>query len=300
MKKYFLWNEPNFSNVILTDSSSYIEDFFSDIFYPFKVIYLSRARHFIPLLLDVNNLGRNNIVFTQPYSSHCVLSNISLQSTPSIINGDFVNASIIYHQYGYKTVVNEKNKYNNILFEDAVDTIFLDTTEKELFPNNGLISIISLPKIMKIPFGSIGVFKDEEIYKKVKLRIESNVNDSFLTNSFYEKALKNPSHREVLLSQYKILSPRVDNIESLYISSINRVKENVNLIKDYFSIEEDFSKRLPSNIIMDNPCQEQRISRLIDEPFRNIYNYNTGEIIKKQLIPVHCGVDWKLHLNKRR
>lgn len=291
MKKFFLWNEEKLSKFSFNEDPFFVEEFFNHIFNPYKVIYLSRARHFIPFILEVKGLKRNNLIFTQPYSSHCVLSSISLQSTPSILNGSFIDGSIIYHQYGYKTKIKNNQKYNNILMEDSVDSIFLRTTEDELFPNKSDINIISLSKIMKIPFGSIAICKNDKIYEELKILIDKNTKVGCSSRVLEE--LKNDNFfKEAILNEFKLLVPTF-NVDSLYDFSISRVKENVNLIKDFYNLKDDFSNRLPSNIISEKFKSEIKIDSLIAEPYRHIYNYETGTTIKKQLIPVHCGISWK-------
>ena len=94
----------------ISSDAEILESFFDQIFSPYKTIYLSQARHFIPLVLRYYNLGRSDIIFTPPYSSHCLLSNIALQATPTVQNelNNEINASIIYHQYGKKEKLNHE------------------------------------------------------------------------------------------------------------------------------------------------------------------------------------------------
>ena len=138
--KAFLFGIVNFEEFNYSEEPKSIEKYFDEYFSPYKSIYSAKARHFIPLILELEGLHRPNLVFAQPYSSHCVLSNISHQCTPSTESSTSLDASIIYHQFGYKQIV-DQSKFKNVIIEDSVDT-FLDKSEKEIFQQCKLLNII--------------------------------------------------------------------------------------------------------------------------------------------------------------
>lgn len=291
MKSVFVWNKTDFEDFSYSEHSRSIEEYFNKYFSPFKTIYSAKARHFIPLILELENLSRPNLIFAQPYSSHCVLSSVSYRCTPNTLSSISSEASIIYHQFGYKQIVNQ-NKFKNVIIEDSVDTFFLDKSKKEIFPNNANFSILSLPKLINSPIGSIAVCKDERSYQKLKNII--NERTSTVKNSSVYSDLVNKSYcRQAILDKFKFITPIFSDLEKEFLISKSLIKKNIDIIKNFFSVDEDFSKRLPSNILIDkNISIQPKFTKYIQEPFRHIFDYNKQMSLKKKLIPVHRGIDW--------
>ncbi len=280
MKSTFLW-PTTFSDMhTISFNGSKIESFFDQIFYPYKTIYLSQARHFIPLILKYLGFSRNDIIFTAPYSSHCVLSNIGLQSTPTIqTHISDIDASIIYHQYGRVEKV-AKTKYPNIILEDSVDSFIVDVSEKSIFPNDANFTIISLSKILPLPFGGIMICKNWRDYEKVEKMINKDNTNSFPTELFTQVNYL----RETILERYQRVVPKIDNIETLYEDTKNHIKSNCSIVQNLFNLKIDLSKRLPSNILSDDfsilDRKEYKYLK-IEAPIRHIFDYNNGSIKKK-------------------
>lgn len=291
MKSVFVWNRVNIRDFNYSEEFEHIEQYFNEYFAPYKAIYLAKARFFFPLIIELEGLSRSNLVFTQPYSSHCVLSSVSYQSTPNTLANSLFDASIIYHQYGYKNIVDQK-KFKNILIEDSVDSFFINTNQDEIFPNNANYSILSLPKLINSPFGGIAICKDEIMYEKLKRLI--NDKNANIENSSTNIDLIYKSHlTQAILERHKFISPIISDIEKEFLNCRNIVKNNCEIVNQHFDINIDFSKRLPSNIFIDEHCFiEKKFSKFIQEPYRHIFDYENEISIKKQLIPVHCGVDW--------
>ena len=291
MKSVFVWNSANISDFNYSEDFEYIEQFFNEYFAPHRAIYLAKARHFFPLILELEGLSRSNLVFIQPYSSHCVLSSVSYQSTPNTLANSSFDASIIYHQYGYKNIV-DQDKFKNIIIEDSVDSFFLDTNQNEIFPNNANYSILSLPKLINSPFGAIAICKDEISYEKLK-KLINDKNANIESSSTYVDLIKKSHLTQAILEKHKFISPIISDIDKEFLSCKNIVKNNVEIVNQRFDINVDFSKRLPSNIFIDEHCFiDTKFSKYIQEPYRHIFDYENEISIKKQLIPVHCGIDW--------
>ena len=291
MKSVFVWNRANIEDFTYSENTKPIEEFFNDYFSPYKAIYSAKARHFIPLILELEGFSRPNLVFTQPYSSHCVLSSISYRSTPNTSSSILSDASIIYHQFGYKQIV-DQSKFKNVIIEDSVDTFFLDISEREIFPNNASYSILSLPKLINSPIGSIALCKDEKSYQKLKNLL--NERTSIVKySSVFNDLIKKSYYRLAILENFKFITPNFSDFEKEFLKSKKIIIKNIDLIKNYILINDDFSKRLPSNILIDqNSIIESKLIKYIQEPLRHIFNYNNQLSVKKKLIPVHCGIDW--------
>ena len=62
MKSVFVWNSANISDFNYSEDFEYIEQFFNEYFAPHRAIYLAKARHFFPLILELEGLSRSNLV----------------------------------------------------------------------------------------------------------------------------------------------------------------------------------------------------------------------------------------------
>ena len=58
MKSVFVWNRANIEDFTYSENTKPIEEFFNDYFSPYKAIYSAKARHFIPLILEVHYLQK--------------------------------------------------------------------------------------------------------------------------------------------------------------------------------------------------------------------------------------------------
>lgn len=125
-----------------------IESVFND-FYPnsFSVLFPS-ARAGLSAIL-ASHFSRSNYVWIPPFSSHCVISSIGMFSTPTPVMNKDVDATLIYHQWGYV----HKPKTKGLIIEDSVDTLI--EPNGLLFPNDGRYELLSLPKIFGSMFGGI-------------------------------------------------------------------------------------------------------------------------------------------------
>ena len=277
----------------ISSDAEILESFFNQIFSPYKTIYLSQARHFIPLVLRYYHLGRSDIIFTPPYSSHCLLSNIAVQATPSVQNelNNKINASIIYHQYGKTEKVNSKI-YPNIIIEDSVDSFIIDCSEENIFPNNASFAIVSLSKILPLPFGGIIICKDQKHYNGIKNNISNNDLD-IATCELYQK---NKYLRPTILQNFQKMTPVIKNIEYLYKSTRKKIEANCKFVEKTFNISIDKKNILPSNILskdFDILNTKEYKNMNIQEPIRHIFNYDQKISEKKVLIPVHAQANWQ-------
>lgn len=289
----YLWPTILDDSYEINSEAEKLESFFDQIFSPYKTIYLSQARHFIPLILRYYDLGRNDIIFTPPYSSHCLLSNIALQATPTVQNelDNEINASIIYHQYG--TIEKVSNEiYPNIIIEDSVDSFIINPNKENIFPNNANFTIISLSKILPLPFGGIMICKNDTQYEEIKKGFFNKEFGEFSYKLFKEKKYL----RSALLNEYQKITPKITDIKNLYESTRNIIESNCSFVEKKFDIKIDKSNVLPSNIISRNfdildTKEYQNMN--VQEPIRHIFDYDQKISEKRILIPVHAKANWK-------
>jgi len=253
MKKTWMWPQTSINSTtvkhdieVLTE----IEKYFCNLYAPYKVVYFSRARVALMAISKVRNLSREQLTFVQPFSSHCVLSSISYQSTPTTTQPQASDQQIVYHQWGQKTEVNQNN-YKNVLVEDAVDSIILTNEKSELFPNNAPFCVISLPKILPISVGSIVICQQNDDYQKLiaqRLAMEIDIGSSLENINFL-------SFQEATLQAKPCLVPIIkESIQTLFESSVSKIQLNLVYMRRVFSelalTCENLNKRCPSNIVI--------------------------------------------------
>jgi hypothetical protein len=300
MKKIWMWPQTDINSttvisdlVVLTE----IEQYFSALYAPYRVVYFSRARVSIMAISAVRDLTRPQLTFVQPFSSHCVLSAISQQSTPTTIFPQQSDRQVIYHQWGHKTQVNNQI-YQNVLVEDAVDSLILTNEQNDLFPNNAPFCLISLPKICPVSVGAIVICQQDTDYQKLikqRTRMEQDIGSSI-------EPINTPSFQEATLQAKPTLVPIIEeSIQALIESSSKKIQSNVAHISQIFPelalTIENSSKRLPSNIIISkSKYTEEELYSLVPfnviEQQRTYYNYQHQSCEKVWLLPCHCQADW--------
>jgi hypothetical protein len=284
-------NTVTLDDKILTD----IEQYFSELYAPFTVVYFSRARVALAAISMAEKLSRPQLTFVQPFSSHCVLSAISLLSTPTTMSPQESSQQVIFHQWGSKTLT-DSTVFQNPLIEDAVDSIITNNDPKELFPNNAPYCVLSLPKICQTSIGAIVVCQTKAHYEKlVNARTElcdPVENEISLLNT---KQLK-----EVVLSANPRLVPTISSVDKLFECSVNQVRQNLSLIKDRFpslAIPSGTGNRLPSNVMVqlshaDEDCLYSLTPFNVIEKQRTFFNYQTLKCEKVWLLPCHAQAMW--------
>lgn len=289
-----LWPHTKINNKELSFSPSIIEELFNEIYNPYQVVYVSRGRVAISLIQQIEGIQRKQLTFIQPYSSHCVISAVGEFSAPSTIHPDSCDFHIVYHQFGHKNIV-DKKLYNNVLIEDSVDSIILSNEENELFPNNGKYAIVSLSKIMNLPFGSIVICKYQEDAKK--LIEHRNSYDSSCDFRGFKNIIENHYFLDAILRNYPGLTPinNLDKLKMLFVNSKTKIKNNLDFLSCLLDRPEisskSFNKRLPANLFFED-LSEKIVSDLkalinIEVPKRNYYDYNKCKTKLVNLIPVH-------------
>lgn len=154
-----------FQKVRLRTSVGQIEGQLAGYFPTGYPVLCTSARVAIVLVLKALGLKRLSSVRSFPYASHCLLDAISRVATPIPIHDTSdANVRIVNHQWGY---VQRVNNQNEILIEDAVDTLCeIGTT---LFPNDGDFEVWSLPKILGTTSGGVVWCRDALVADQVRL-----------------------------------------------------------------------------------------------------------------------------------
>ncbi len=288
-----LWPEVDYTRFEIISKGEYLEGYFKNYFYPFCVSYVSRARVGMKLILENEEISKPQSIFVQPYSSHCVYDALSWHSLPNCVDFYESDYDIVYHQWGHKQIVKSR-KRNNVLIEDSADSFFLKIDKQALFPNRGKYTIVSLPKIIPVPFGGLVIFRDKD--DKVKFdQILKSYPD--ITSDVVDFKSKYPGLSNDIDFNYPRHAPRIDDIADLVDKSKAKILCNIEMIKqklrDLTDIDLifDFNERLPSNLYFDQKLKIHeyiKVQGKISDKSRYIYNYNDLKYHPVDLIPIHC------------
>lgn len=301
MKRVGRWPEVRYKNNNYTLQPQYIEDYFNELYFPYKCLFVTRCRVVIKLILEMENVGRLEDVFIQPHSPYCLIEAIGKVSVPVTIPEKQCTKDIVYHQYGYRTVVGNP-KRANIIIEDAADSLIMTSDEKELFPNDGRFCVFSLSKIIGADWGGIVICNDQDDYLHLKGILQ---NSDKITGEIFSLAYENDqlfatnkprlpySFFEVNEYRFPYYAPVIDNIDKRMESAKDKIIENIERAQEVLKKEVYYSRsRLPSNLIFDvNERIYEHIKLkediVIVENERLYHDYDSGHGKKVNLFPVH-------------
>ena len=300
MNSTFMWPQVEINSATVTCDNtvvSDIEEYFSSLYSPYKVLYFSRARVALMAISAAKKLSRPQRTFVQPFSSHCVLSAISHLSTPTTTQPKNSTQQVIYHQWGHKTLAN-KETYSNVLVEDAVDSLILTNEHSELFPNNAPFCIISLPKICEASIGAIVICQQSEEYQQLKIERENMEQDSrsIIAN------INTTIFKEPILQAIPTLAPVINkSIQTLIEDAAKKIQLNLANIAQLYpklTLSPELStKRLPSNVIIKQTqyTEQELFSKApfeVAEQQRTFFNYQHQLNERGWLLPCRCQAQW--------
>ena len=151
---YFLWPEARLEPRSLwsgrNSSVAAIEVDLAALYPGAHPVLFPSARAGLAATIEVLGLGRPDLVWLPPYSSHCVFDAVSriATPTPSFAGGE-VAAILVFHQWGYVHVCS----FSGEIIEDSADSLCLPGGN--LFPNGGRFALWSLPKVIGSAVGGV-------------------------------------------------------------------------------------------------------------------------------------------------
>ncbi len=302
MTNIWMWPQKAISSDTVCDSKetlAHIEQFFSSLYSPFKVLYFSRARLALTAISAAEGLSRPQLTYVQPFSSHCVLSAISPLSTPTTTALEQSHQQVVFHQWGEKTTVSPA-LFSKVLIEDAVDSIVTTNDAHELFPNKAPYCLFSLPKICQTSIGAIVVCKDEAAFAKL---FEAR-RQQYAPVDGQLSLIDQPALQEAILASNPLLTPTTNDISQDFNQSVARVRNNLSEMSFRFEaspispyIVSPEAQRLPSNIAISvEQLSEQalydNVPFQVQEKQRTRFNYQTLACERVWLLPCHAQATW--------
>lgn len=276
-------------------SSEDVEQFFDQIYAPYKTVLFSSARLALRKVLEAEGLSRTQDVWLSDYSSHCVVNAVSIAATPKFRCED-PDAFVVFHNYGHQKIVNTKA----ITVEDSADSFI--AAPSALFPNlKSRFEILSLPKIYGSYFGGLVLCKTEEDARQMKNLRSHGIISPTLLGLF--RALKHVSPTASYAWEgceiygYGISNFMVRNIARKvkeHPRVLERRKENLEVIRDILGLKISDKGRFPCSFFLDPSEIQASALKKYPQLVRHVYEgevLQPGQITKKMfLVPVHQDV----------
>jgi putative PLP-dependent aminotransferase (TIGR04422 family) len=136
------FNKVNTSKAEILAHYDKLEDILSCQFRMQSLLFPS-ARSGIAAILEYEKLGRGDMIFVPPYSSHCLWDTIGRYACPTGIYAPEMKAALVVHKYGY---VQQQISETSLVIEDSVDSLIIDSSA--VMPLSGTYEVFSLPKII--------------------------------------------------------------------------------------------------------------------------------------------------------
>lgn len=288
VKNFWLNSKPTFS--FSSQSCFDIESKVQSIYLNTFPVLFSSARASIPAILDLYDKGRNDQVFTAPYSSHCVLEAISKKSTPTLKHD--VNLSFNYHQLGFLFA----NLPSKNVIDDRADSFIFNS--ENIFKHSS-ISLISLPKVLGSFSGGLCLCENVEIANKLKTIRDNNFDYSFLkyiakTLSYYKKEPFLQLWHGIESEPSRLHKFALDNILqklNLFDNFSEIRKNNIETIKDILPIEQNdisFPSAIPFKANQQIIEYFKRHNIVIEKRFFNSsLDWANPKLEQFHLLPIH-------------
>lgn len=167
MMSHFLWPEARFDYRSVWRArgatAASVEACIANLYPNACPVLFPSARAGLAAAIAVHGLGRPDLVWLPPYSSHCVIDAVSRVATPtsSFSDGD-VAAALVFHQWGYP----HDCAFGGGIIEDSADSLCVPGAD--LFPNGGRFALWSLPKVIGSALGGVVFCRSAEDATELK------------------------------------------------------------------------------------------------------------------------------------
>ena len=280
-----------------------IEDFFCRRYNSIYACITPSSRASIATILDFLRFDRSKIVSIPKWSCHSLFEVIGSRTNVSIDNFK-ADLLVIFNKLGVtKKFINSNILKNKYLIEDSVDSLPSDNNFKP-FNNDGIIEIVSLPKIIGAYSGGIMLTRSKLVYNFYKEQQKKNQQLGWLQSkkkyNFFFNFKKN-----------KFNSWAYD--ECWNTSFDNNVLNNIEQCLKYFDYNiqiilkrrKIIEKFFPESILDYNrlgPCvvfKKDKYSNL--NSILEKLHFNFSQIINKYdeayIFPIHFGIKDNLFFN---
>ena len=269
-----------------------IESYFESL-WKMETVLVPSGRAGISLVYKYLNLSRGSISFAPRWSSQCLWNTISTYSDPTCHLSKKCDVIISVHKWGHIYGFNDKSYKHKLIIEDSVDSIILNS--ESLFPNDGLVEIISLPKIISSISGGLLVSRDHNLITFIKQTRKLDTKDaerqfnrkiSFIKGENIKNYWGNYSNENNSLSKIEC-----QNI----LASIKNLEKNAHIIKKRREIiinnfETSFMEKDKHRLQPVLHIKNLNSKLLHQKQFNYARTLDTDEFENGFIIPVHGGI----------
>ena len=251
------------------------------------------SRASISTLLDYLKFDRSKIVNIPKWSSHCLFETIGSKTNISV-NNLKADLSLIIHKWGITKKNSVKNK---ITIEDSVDSLPVDNNFKP-FINNGIIEIISLPKIIGSYSGGIVLTNNKSLHEYYKEKQTQNLDLGYIQSkkkykfifNFKENKFTGWPYDECFNTSFD--SNVVDNIDcclEFFYDNIKIILQRRKIIKELYpkSIL-DYTRLGPCSIFRKKDYKN--FSNILNKKHFN-YAKRLNNFEEVFILPIHFGIN---------
>ncbi|NML86972.1 MAG: putative PLP-dependent aminotransferase [Polaromonas sp.] len=288
-------------------TSKEIEAKLRTLFPSSEPVLFSSARAGLTAVLEVLGLSRPDLIWTPPFSSHCVLEAIAHVCTPIPVVAEVgdIAAALVYHQWGH---INQSSFSSNVrIIEDSVDSLLIPGSSP--FAIGGDFALWSLPKVLGTQSGGVVFCRHAErasALRALRASRSSSALQAFLRWRSKSSALAATYWNGAEALQGELVMP-------LRRQALRRLKAIYQVTEERLSllrhISLDLSRsyertgRLPSNLPMRLPSEWQHVwgpSGLVSAGLRSFNVARTSpdtNWVRVAPLPVHMDVS-RVHLQK--
>jgi putative PLP-dependent aminotransferase (TIGR04422 family) len=263
-------------------------------------VLFSSARAGLTAVLATLGLSRPDLVWTSPYSSHCVLEAIAHVSTPVTVEIDTVNikAALVYHQWGH--IHRTKFASTVRIIEDSVDSLLMPG--RSPFAVEGDFVLWSLQKVLATQAGGVIFCKrqsDADELRGIRGSRGASILQSALRLMSKSSALPSLYWNGAEAMQGELISPFRRQVLRRLKMLDRLVEDRRGLLRNLSPSLHDYCEkagRIPSNIplrVFDEWKQVWGGGKLFSAGLRNFNVARTHpapDWIRAAPLPLHIGV----------
>jgi putative PLP-dependent aminotransferase (TIGR04422 family) len=301
-QRFFLWPEP--ARLTAHDlvgpqcTSEEIEARLRSIFPSSDPVLFSSARAGLRAVLEVLGLSRPDLVWTPPFSSHCVLDAVAHVSTPVPVATDGIAVALVYHQWGHLQHADFPSKVR--IIDDCADSLLIPGAPP--FSNGSDYMLWSLPKVLATLGGGVVFCRradDARALRTARAGRPSSLLQAFLRWRSKSSVRASAYWNGAEALQGELVAPLRRQVHRL-LEQIHAVAEDrLSLLRNIsFDLSQAFERsgRLPSNLPVAVPPQWQLVwgsDGIVSSGLRffNASRANPGvKWVRVAPLPVHLDI----------
>jgi putative PLP-dependent aminotransferase (TIGR04422 family) len=275
-----------------------VESRLRSLFTDSEPVLFSSARAGLTAVLQNLGLSRPDLLWTPPFSSHCVLEAVAHVCTPVPAAVEGIGAALLYHQWGFV----HRSTFSTAvrIVEDAVDSLLLPGTSP--FAAGGDFALWSLPKVLSTQAGGV-VFcrqaQDAQALRTIRASRSSSALQALLRWSSHSSALAATYWNGAEALQGELLAPLRRQVLQRLNGLQQLAEDRLVVLRDMspsLALSLERSGRLPSNLPLRVPPEWRRVWDAAGPVSSGLRSFNVARTgpdsrwVRVAPLPVHADV----------